>query len=185
MKKYLFFLFLLIAFLACTPTADKNPAYFDLKGYFNDQIALLDSLKPEVNKSVDSDSIQETKKLSDIQWKDELQPFLECDLNKPAWKGKFFIDTLEGEDNGSYALVYSAKDSTFQMQNVLIDFNSKGNIDHVRMKSFTKNKLYSSMQTLNYSPHQSYSMETEQDVFLSGKKTTGIFATFLSRSTRK
>ena len=175
-KHFVLISFLYFSFSGCSIGHGNDIHYFDIEKYFTSQAERLDSIKPEVTKIISSDGKEEMKKTRDIKWKNELLVFSECNLNKPAWRGKFLVDTIMGEMD--YSVVYTALDTTIQVQFAMINIDGKGNVTRLRLKVQTKNNLYSSIQNLSYTPLESYSVESEQHVFLSGIKKDAVFATF-------
>lgn len=154
----------------------KLNLYFNLEKYFEEQITQLDSVKPEVQKIVTSDGKSETKSSRAIIWRNELKPFLEVDLNKPVFQNKFLVDTILGEE--SYSVVYTAIDSTIPVQFAMVDFDDKQRVSQIRLKVISKNKIYSSEQSLSYQAFKGYSVELEEDIFPQKKRSYSLFARF-------
>jgi hypothetical protein len=92
-KLYIFFL--LLIFSNCkneSPQYSKNTTpLFDLKGFLDNEIAThLKDIK-KVKKTVTVNGKTETKEVEIKDWKEELKPFFNSDINRPAWRDKYKI----------------------------------------------------------------------------------------------
>lgn len=93
----------LLALAACGPTetatvrsnpANRKPAYFNLLGFLAQQSALLNQRQPAVEKQVLlRDGNQETTRVPKVDWAKELQIFQQADINKPALRGLYAVDS--------------------------------------------------------------------------------------------
>ena len=152
---------------------------FDWKVYMEGQIALLDSVKPKVHKTVTTDGARETKTLDNINWKKELQPFLDIDIVKPAWKDSYSVSTVADEkDKDAYTVIYQTKDVSLNTKLMTIAFDHYGKPVEITIVNKTKNNLYASYQTLIYRPSKGYSINGSQDVNLGKKSNYSIEAKF-------
>ncbi len=97
-KTYLLKQLLVIALVAsagCSQVVqDKiqnTDQYFDLKGLLEEQIVLLDSLRPSVEKTTHIDDEQEMQslQLDSAGWARELEIFFEADINDPILKDAY------------------------------------------------------------------------------------------------
>ena len=153
--------------------------FFDLKQYMENQIAVLDSLKPKAKKIVTTDGTRETKIIDNINWKRELQPFLEVDLNKPACKDSYSIDTVaDSNDKDAYTIMYQTKDLSLTTKLMTIEFNHYRKPIQITVVNKTKNNLYSSYQNLIYRPLIGYSISGSQDVNVAQKSNYSIEVKF-------
>lgn len=100
------FLFLSIALLfsgACDRPENDNakPApgpnqYFDVAGFVEKQIELLNQEKPRAEKQViENGKSTETKTLTNVNWRKELELFTELDLNKPAFRNAYNVQVQD------------------------------------------------------------------------------------------
>ncbi|SDL82040.1 hypothetical protein [Siphonobacter aquaeclarae] len=93
MKKLSLLSFLLLT--GCSPADNRTATtYFDLKGYLDQQIAWLEKNKPMVRKEVIVSEESDRLLTKDVDWKKELDLFLQADLNKPAFARSYMADTL-------------------------------------------------------------------------------------------
>src|ERR1700761_5040023 len=108
---------LLLAINSCKSdshsTANTNQ-FFDIKGFFKTDSARLSKLNPLINKTVVHNGITETKKVHVLNWGTELSLFSESDINKPAWKASYDVQSTAD------FLIYRAKDPSLKTQKVII-----------------------------------------------------------------
>ncbi|WP_188557134.1 hypothetical protein [Hymenobacter glacieicola] len=86
--------------------ANRKPTYFNLLGFLEKQATLLNQRQPAVEKQVLlRDGQQETTRVTQLDWAKELQIFQQADINKPALRGLYQVDsatTAEGLTRRSY-----------------------------------------------------------------------------------
>jgi hypothetical protein len=93
-KSSLLLFVLWIAFTACdTPSDNKNEkkAYYDLKGFVENQIVYLNEKKARVSKSVSLNGEKEVQAGLQVDWKKELELFAQADINKPAYNRSYNV----------------------------------------------------------------------------------------------
>ncbi|RSK43706.1 hypothetical protein [Hymenobacter rigui] len=75
--------------------ANHKPAYFDLPGFLEQQSQQLNQQQPAVEKQVLlRDGKQETTRVPKTDWAKELQIFQQADINKPALRGLYAVDSM-------------------------------------------------------------------------------------------
>jgi len=102
---------LLLAINSCksdSHSATDTNKFFDIKGYFKADSARLSKLNPLVDKTVVHNGITETQKVHVPNWGTELSLFSESDINKPAWKASYNVQTTDD------FLIYKAKDPSLK-----------------------------------------------------------------------
>ncbi|WP_090152074.1 hypothetical protein [Dyadobacter soli] len=73
-------------------TRDDAPkAYYDLKGFIENQIEYLNDKKPEVSKTAVLGSKHEASKTREVDWKKELELFVQADINKPSYRQSYEV----------------------------------------------------------------------------------------------
>jgi len=153
-------------------TSSQQPAassqhYFDLDSFFTQQIHLLDSIKPTVQKTVFLNGKKEEKELKEINWKEELSVFLESDINKLAWKDKYEVDTSLKDDPNIYFYIirFTAKDKNLKTQKITVNIiKDIEQINSIHIKNVSENLLYSSITNLMFIPEKEYSIKTKQQI---------------------
>lgn len=74
--------------------ANRRPAYFNLLGFLEQQSTLLSQRRPAVEKQVLlRDGQQEVTRVQPTEWAKELQVFQQADINKPALRGLYSVDS--------------------------------------------------------------------------------------------
>lgn len=165
--------FILLLFSGCQRTPEqlqKNElTYFDLRGYFEKEIARLSKAAPVITKTVRVNDSSETKKNRIADWKRELEIFKDADINKTAWKGLFKI-TRPG-----YDLQYTTDNEKIPVKEVTVFYKKgstqKNEVSGLRILIKNTNLLYNSTDTLIYYPDSIYQVKKAQNIlFLSGKR---------------
>lgn len=78
-----------------TDTPDGSPGYYDLKILMTQQIAYLDSLKPQVRKTVQAGNTEpQSQKISN--WQTELNMFGQANINRPILKDVYTVQDSSG-----------------------------------------------------------------------------------------
>jgi hypothetical protein len=133
----LYIIFLLLIFSNCkneTPSREdgmqaqnsKNTTpLFDLKGFLDNEIAThLKDIK-KVKKTVTVNGKTETKEVEIKDWKEELKPFFDSDINRPAWMDKYNtlnLDKFENYDTVFFKRQFNAIDKNLKTQRIEIAF---------------------------------------------------------------
>jgi hypothetical protein len=142
---------------------NTNTSYFDIKGYFDSEIASLSKLNPSITKTVGINGSLETKKLKIRDWKSELSAFTDADINRASWKGLFKVsksDTL---------LNYTSNDDKVPIKDVKI-YTLNGKVERIVVIKENENYLYNSIDTLSYYSGSMYRIQKQQNIrFLSDK----------------
>ncbi len=132
-------------------------AFFDLKGFINELIDEYSEKSVTANKKVlFGDNNQYLEDL-EIEWKSELQPFLQADINRLAWVEKFVVDTIKIDS--TYAVSYNNMDPSIPVKLLEVSFNENQEVVEIKVKTARKNLLYTSKQTLSLAPNKKYDVE--------------------------
>jgi hypothetical protein len=135
--------------------------YFDLKGYFEADTARLTKRNPLVTKTVTHNSVTETKQVHIDDWGAELNLFSQSDINKPAWRNDYDVDS------SATGVIYRAK--SFDLKTQIIVINKTGDkIKWLMIYNSSKNLLYQTNVKLSYYPDSLYTIEKYQKVRLLG-----------------
>ncbi|UOQ54034.1 hypothetical protein [Hymenobacter cellulosivorans] len=88
----------------------RKPLYFDVKGFLDNQAALLTRQQPAVEKQVMlRDGQVETTRVEKVDWSKELQIFYQADINKPALRGAYEAQNAPVGDTVTIAKTYRRK----------------------------------------------------------------------------
>jgi len=176
MKKILFLFAVL--FVGCTSSTTNNSTqtYFSIEKYFNQQISVLSNAKAGLEKEIIKDGKKEKRTFAQVNWKKELKPFLEADINKPSWKRSYSIDsTTSGNE---VQIMYSALEPKLNVRSIEI---RKTNNVPTRIKIITEkqNAYYHALQTMEYSPSKEYIISGGQKVILADTTSYLIHSVFI------
>ena len=160
---------------SCKPENLKQGAvkeYFDIKGYFANNIAQLKKQHHPVTKTVVHNGTAETKTVEIGNWDAELALFTESDINKPAWSGSYTLQDSAG------AVIYTAKDANLKTRRIVISKKNDGSVKQISVYNQIDNVLYTTRETLQYFADSAYTIDKYQKVRLLGAniyKITGKF----------
>jgi hypothetical protein len=155
----------MLFFSACKPNIKETGSsqkYFDIKGYFSHDTAILNKSKTLVLKTVTHNGHTESKKVSIKNWGREFDLFIGSDINKPAWKNSYTIVNENG------LLIYKSKEPELHVVQMVIK-TDKQKVSWILIYTHTKNVLYQSTEKLTYYPDSLYIIEKDQKVRLMGK----------------
>lgn len=175
--KLLLLLFIFSVFVSCESEKIKTTSsiFFDLKLYFENQETMLHSNKIKLKKVISKDSITEYKYYDTVDWKEELKPFAECDLNKPSWKNSYSTDSVI--DNGMLCIKYEAKDSVLKIKKINLCFEHDS-LTLINIEKRMDNPYFDYTTSLNYFPMKAYSITNSQKIVftkVSVMEVKGIF----------
>jgi len=162
---------------ACSP-GNKNQntiPLFDLKNYFESQVAALKQSNPKVQKRVVQNGQVESRDMQIEDWNAELKPFLESDISKPALRNSYKVDTLEE----GHHIIYTAVDSSQSVRivDLVMDKNS---VSRISILKGSGGLLLQSMQSLTWSPRNGYSITGNQSVSMGKGNDYSVKVTFLN-----
>ncbi|MGB0917173.1 MAG: hypothetical protein ACPGU4_06255 [Flavobacteriales bacterium] len=142
---------------------EDQRAYYDLPRFFNKQTANLKEKHQWVRKHVTKDGHSHIIERGNIVWEDELDAFLESDINRPAWRGEFSVDTIEL--TREYLVTYETDNEQIPVKKVVvsIDKDSKQCL-RITVDRLTQNFLYQSQQSLFYTNGEGYMMKGKLSV---------------------
>ncbi|MGB4775066.1 MAG: hypothetical protein WBP45_07840 [Daejeonella sp.] len=171
--KYIVISALLVTLVSCNnPVERSSKKYIDLKSFFEQEISRLTKSKTIVLKTVSRNEIQQTKKTDNINWKNELNLFIESDINKPSWSASYKIT------ENAKQITYIAIDNNLRTRKINIQKNEDGQIRNLEIQNRTNNSLYQSVENLHYDTKEGYLIDKSQHVLLIGTnqyKITGKF----------
>jgi hypothetical protein len=137
--------------------------YYDLPSFITKQAKNLQSKSQWVRKHVTKDGHSHIIERGDIEWMDELDLFIESDINRPAWRGQFKVDTIKLERE--YVITYKTENKQIPVKNVVvtIDKDTKQCLK-VTVDRRTDNFLYQSDQSLYFTTGEGYMMKGKLSV---------------------
>lgn len=161
-----------IAFFIFLCSCEKDPAevyyenqrnYYDLPSFIQKQVDNLRSKGQWVRKHVTKDGHSHIIEIGDIDWNEELDAFMESDINRPAWRGEFKVDTIALER--AYVITYKTENNQIPVKNVVVTLDKETEqCLQITVDRRTKNFLYSSDQSLYYTTGEGYMMKGKLSV---------------------
>lgn len=125
--------------------------YFDLRGLLEEQIILLDSLRPAITKTTNIDGVEETQaiQLDSTGWATELQIFFEADINDPILRDAYQLkEETQGDSMRSESFEVKTGQNT-EIKILKIDYPSETNAPAQISAVFEeKNALYDAKRAL-------------------------------------
>ncbi|WP_229215151.1 hypothetical protein [Dyadobacter bucti] len=120
--------------------------YYDLKGFINNQIIVLNEKKPKVTKDLIIDGHKEVSTTNDVDWKKELELFIQSDLNKPSYQQSY---TVVRADSLSYEYILKpGEDLPIRHLDIKLDSATHQPVAvHALLKS--ENKIYTSEKNIS------------------------------------
>lgn len=176
-----FFLFLLTSCGREEAQDDGPKLYYDLKGFIENQIIQLNDKKPEINKAARLGEKSEVAKTTLVDWKKELELFIQADLNKPSYRQSYEI-MQQDPTHYEYQLKTNA-DLPVRYLKIETDSVLKQPL-YIEALIHTKNKIYDSEKKIvmrlekkdNLLQVDNYEVDGYQKLILMDKKTFSIRA---------
>lgn len=138
--------------------------YFDLKGFFEQEASYLYEQNITAEKYLINEKDTQILTLSNINWEKELAPFINSDINKPAWKESYTVDSVLMNEK-LQSIIYSSSEKNLLAKQIQIRFYND-NVSHVYIENASKNYIYNSAQILSYHVRKGFAIEGEQDIVL-------------------
>lgn len=169
MRKLLFISLLLIG---CTDSETQNSTktYFDLAGLINQQVIELNKKQPLTHKNLAIEEKKEVLNTNKIDWKKELELFLQADLNKQSYQLSY------NKEETPQMAVYTLKEGeNLPVKSLKIIFDEDKSAKHIEALLQTENYLYQSekhlLMTLDKNHLTNYQIEGWQELFIGKKKS--------------
>jgi hypothetical protein len=159
---WLFIIFTIL--IACTPEDTKKGArlsFFDLEGYVSQQVQLLQNDQPKAVKSVSLDAQIEEKVLSTLDYRKELELFAQADINKPAWRDKYTVDSVFNQAGVLESLTYEATDDKIPTRRLHIDFD-RGEVSRILVEESFSSAIADTRRELTFMPGLGYQVVSVQ-----------------------
>lgn len=154
----------LLVLISCGQNQPIQQTYWNSKTYFESEAARHLQQHTRLKKELEFDQQKQLTFNDTANWLKELEPFLTIDLQKPAYSGRFTIDTVVINED-EFAVEYSAKETQTDLRNCVIVYRH-GNISRVEARFGNKNSLYQSDKQFLYQPDSGYTISGYQLVRL-------------------
>ncbi len=168
--------------LGCGRAKERTEApltFFDLKGYFQQEIKRLETSNYSFAKTVRVNDSTEHQQSQTLNFEQELRPFIQCDINRRDWLDKYQVDSVI-ENGHLTALRYTAQDERLRTR--VLDIQFQQNLVHsVQIKTGGQSTVAGSAQQLQYQPQQGYSIQSLQQTLLGKDKKLEINVLFIKK----
>lgn len=169
MRKLLFISLLLVG---CTESETQNSTktYFDLAGLVNQQITELNKNQPLTHKNLTIEKKKEVLNTNKIDWRKELELFLQADLNKQSYQLSY-----NKEETSQMALYTLKEGENLAVKSLKIIFDEDKKAKNIEARVQTGNYLYQSekhlFMTLDKNHLIHYQIDGWQELFIGNKKS--------------
>ena len=143
--------------------ADVKGQHFNMSQFINAQCTLLSKQHMRLEKKVFLNGNSESQTLKVENWQKELSAFSQADIDKPAFYGKYEIDSTFRNQNLSF-ISYRALADKLKIRELDIAFDSLGNPVNINVKTKSRNVLYASSQVLTFETQNGYIVSGIQSI---------------------
>ncbi|MCB0557682.1 MAG: hypothetical protein H6573_06145 [Lewinellaceae bacterium] len=180
-KVYLYLAFLTLTAIACSENGQKPgsatpEAFFDLKGYIEQEVQRLSESQPAVLKRIAIDGQKEERAFDSLDYSKELNIFSRSDINKVAWLDKYRADSTF-QDGQLSRISYTSKEKGLKTQLLELQF-SGGRVSRVHIQNKTESIVADVAQEMWYDPEHGYSLESRQSTALTKEKKVKVEVDF-------
>lgn len=184
MYKSLTIILLSFSFFSChqnsasSQTANTSAIpFFNLKSFFETEINTKLKNYKKVKKTVTINGNAETKIIEIKDWSEELSPFFNADINKPAWHDKYQLVERPFGANGTVKTYQTTEKHLKTKQLSIIEDNSTKDFK-INILTSDKTALNQSNTQLLYDTNSGYTISTQQKL-LGSTETVVIQVEFL------
>ena len=179
MKNLIFICCMLAVISACNPPRDKielTDIDINYVKLLDQEIKNLVNMHAGVEKSIYYQGKNEKKTIDTPDWNKELRPFLECNIQSPAFE-KLYAETRRVSGD-SLILVYTAKTDKSEVRKLEI-YLLRQKLDSIRAELFRQNSYFTLNETLQYAPNQGYLICGSQKMMFAVETVYRIEARFM------
>ncbi len=175
---YLKFIPVLLLLSACSkPDEPGEKSLFSLSQFFSGEIAAMQKNGCGLTKTIRSGNTSASKKITSPAWEKELKPFMDAEIDKPAWKNSYSSDTSLKDSLVIITYTTSAKKAPVKRLRVT---QCNGKTQHLHISTVESNSWFELKQELSYDLHKGYTISSEQSMLLSDKSAWVITGEFIS-----
>ena len=128
---------------------DPKSVFFSLKEFAHLESASLQKMNLTVLKKAAKNKENEQQILSNLDWENELAPIAESDINRPAWKSQYAVDSLE--EQNTLNVSYTALNNELPIKKIRLSFDKQSRkFQSLIIDKSSENFLYSSWQKIYY-----------------------------------
>ena len=142
-----------------TQKQTKELMYFDLLTIIQKDLKINSSMNCKEEKTVIINQKKEKKSSDSVNWENEFQLLMDCDINKPNWIGKF--DSIISDDGQK--LTYFANSSKIPVKKMTIQYDKKTNrAQMIIIDKKVATLLFTNEQQIIYIPGKSFKITAKQ-----------------------
>lgn len=154
---------------------EKGRDFTDLTVYLNEEETELMSKKVSYEKTIFFNGKREKKVPDRFDWRKELKPFYECNLNEISMITDYRCDTLKRGDTTT--ITYSARGEREKVRKMSIVLYDHG-IQRINIRTSISNPWFSLERELYYQKNQGYSIAESRKMALTGRDSLNIRVIF-------
>lgn len=143
------------------PDEALDPGFFDLAAWAETEAARLAGTP--VTKTVRVDGVTEERRLAEVDWAQELAPFAQSSIDRPALWDAYAADSSRA--GGLTTLRYRALDSSLFTREVVVELDAARRVRVVRIDNRFDSYVADTRQRLRYGP-RGYAVYSRQDARL-------------------
>lgn len=184
MPKYILFIFAFTLLHSCNlmntsgnSETSQDLYFFDLAGFFKQEIQQLNSKGVKAKKEVQYNDKQDVLQSQKLDYDKELAVFVHSDINKLSWREKYQADTIR-EGSEIRLITYKALDEQLKTRKIAITFD-QNQVSQIAIQNRLKSIMASTWQNLEYVPGKGYQVHGTQQMRLAGKDKMGIEVEFV------
>jgi hypothetical protein len=181
LKNCLLILTLGLVCASCTDVSDQadSSRYFNISAFFTEYAGQLNEQMIPVQKTIEKDGEREEKFLENPDWRKELEPFKDLNIQRPAFRNEFLIDTLFSHSASEYKITYTAKSKNTEIRKIEISF-LHDEIQTLSASKLNDNAVFSTGRNLAWKRGKGYKISGFLEIgnFYSARyKIEGIYST--------
>jgi len=149
--------------------------YFPISTFLKAEIHTLRENKSALTKTIRQHNRSETRSVSTPDWENELKPFFEAAIDKPAWKNSYLCDTSGNDPNMVISYTTNNKKAPVKLMRISY-LNNRVHTIFIRFEK--SNAWFYLKQQLTFQSNAGYTIDSEQKMTLSAPTIYNISAKF-------
>jgi|AntRauTorckE5430_2_1112549.scaffolds.fasta_scaffold10725_3 hypothetical protein len=151
-------------------TENVEKPFFDLKGFFEKEVA--NQKFKTIEKTAKIDEKSETKTLTDFDLQTEIKLFTDCDINNPS-----LFDKYKTDESPEGNLTYTALKEDLKIQKIEI-LKTDNMVKKIIIYKKVETQIYNSEKILTYEPNVGYSIQNNQKTLGADKRNYEVKVIF-------
>jgi hypothetical protein len=175
------FCVLICLWSSCTTApVNERMSYLPLTSLLDSICNDLDKQPYSLIKKVNYAGKEETVVLMNPDWKKELEPFFDGDINKPAYAGSYSVDTIIRGDTVLFR--YLTTDKKIPVKNLSV-FYTDAKLYSINIRIEKSNAWFSLEQELSMKPADGYNITGKQKMAVGKEVNFKIAGRFIPENT--